>query len=273
MILDFHTHVYPEKVAQTVLDSLKTEKGFSAHGAGTVSSLRDEMKASGVDASVMLAVAVSPVLVEPTNRWVIDQRSDTFIPIASIHPFLEDYRPVLRNLQAAGIKGIKFHPIFQKYYPDDEKVFPLYEEIINHHLFLIFHSGPGLTMKPGEEVMGTPERIGRLLDVFPRMKVVVAHLGGFHMIEEAKKHLLGREVYIDTSYPPGLCFQSRDWVVETIEGHDPDRILFGTDWPYARQKEDAEYILRLPISPELKEKILWENGMELLSTIGGDEPC
>jgi hypothetical protein len=49
-----------------------------------------------------------------------------------------------------------------------------------------------------------------------------------------------------------------------IQRHDPDRILFGTDTPYARQKEDSEYVLRLPISSDLKEKILWKNGCRLL---------
>jgi len=84
------------------------------------------------------------------------------------------------------------------------------------------------------------------------------------MFEEARKHLLGKDVYLDTSYPPGLCFQSPDWVLEMIHGHDPNRILFGTDTPFARQKEDFEYILRLPIFEDLKEKILWKNGQRLL---------
>jgi predicted TIM-barrel fold metal-dependent hydrolase len=49
-----------------------------------------------------------------------------------------------------------------------------------------------------------------------------------------------------------------------IQGHHPDRILFGTDTPFDRQREDVEYILHLPISIELKEKILWKNGRRLL---------
>jgi hypothetical protein len=49
-----------------------------------------------------------------------------------------------------------------------------------------------------------------------------------------------------------------------IQRHNPDRILFGTDTPYASQKRDAEYILQLPISTEIKEKILWKNGCRLL---------
>ena len=144
MILDFHNHIYPENVARTVVDSLKSEKGFTAYGTGTVSGLRDEMKSSGVDACVVLGVAVSPDLVEPTNRWILKQGGDGFIPIGSIHPFYENYRPLIRELKKAGIRGIKFHPLFQNFYPDDERVFPLYEELIDQDMFLIFHSGPGL---------------------------------------------------------------------------------------------------------------------------------
>jgi len=112
--------------------------------------------------------------------------------------------------------------------------------------------------------MATPERLRRVLDLFPKMRMVVAHFGGFQMIEEAKKYLLGRDLYIDTSYPPGLCYQSIDWVLDLVQRHDPNRILFGTDTPFARQKEDVEYILKLPISLDLKEKILWKNGWGLL---------
>ena len=264
MIVDFHNHIYPESIARTVVDRLRQEKGFGAYGTGTASGLRDEMRTSGVDACVVLGVAVSPALVEPTNRFILEQKGDGFFPIGSIHPFYQDYKPALKELKAAGVKGIKFHPMFQNFYPDDEKAFSLYEEIMGQKMFLIFHSGPGLIMKPGEEVMGTPERMGRLLEIFPTITLVVAHFGGFRMIEEAKKHLLGKQVYLDTSYPPGLCFEPQDWVLDMIRGHDPDRILFGTDTPYARQKEDVDYILRLPISTDLKEKILWKNGSKLL---------
>ncbi len=131
-------------------------------------------------------------------------------------------------------------------------------------MFSNFHSGPGLKSRPGEDVMATPERLRRVLDLFPKMRMVVAHFGGFQMVEDAKKFLLGRELYVDTSYPPGLCFQPRAWVIDLIERHDPKRILFGTDTPFARQKEEVEYILNLPITTDLKEKILWKNGWDLL---------
>lgn len=264
MVLDFHNHIFPENIARTVTDSLQQAKGFTHYGTGTISGLREEMKTSGVKACAVLTVAVSPSVVQATNSWILKQKGGGLFPIGSIHPLFEDYKSEVKRLKEAGVRGIKFHSLFQDFHPDDEIAFPLYEEIINQGMFCIFHSGPGLIKNPGEEVMATPERMKRLLDIFPKMSLVVAHFGGFHMIEEAKKYLLGQHVYIDTSYPPGLCFQSKDWVLDMIRGHDPDRILFGTDTPFARQKEDVEYILNLPISTDLKEKILWKNGQDLL---------
>jgi len=264
MILDFHNHIYPDKIARTVTDALGKEQGFTPYGTGTVAGLREEMKLSGVCACAVLAVSVAPALVETSNDWILKQRGKDFFPIASIHPFYEDYKVEVKRLKTQGVQGVKFHPIFQQFHPDDERVFPLYEEIVREGLFMIFHSGPGLSTKPGEEVMGTPERIGRVLQIFPKACLVIAHFGGFHMIDEARKHLIGKDVYIDTSYPPGLCFEPQDWVLDMIRGHDPDRILFGTDTPFARQKEDVTYIMNLPISEDLKEKILWKNGAKLI---------
>jgi predicted TIM-barrel fold metal-dependent hydrolase len=263
-VLDFHNHIFPEKIATRVIDSLQKEKGFHPYGTGTVSGLKEEMRISGVRTCLTLAVATSPSLVESTNRWILDQKTEGFIPIGSIHPFFENYEMEVKRLKKEGVRGVKFHSLFQDFHPDDERVFPLYQEIIEQGMFMIFHSGPGLISTPEEEVLAAPERIGRLLRTFPKAPMIIAHFGGFHMTEEAKKHLLGKEVYIDTSYPPGLCFQPKDWVLDLIHRHDPDRILFGTDTPFARQKEDVEYLLSLPLSDDLKEKILWKNGMKLL---------
>ena len=263
-VLDFHNHIFPEKVASQVIDSLRKERGFIPYGDGTVSGLLKEMERSGVKECIALAVAVLPSLVEATNSWIMKQKETGLIPIGSIHPFFEDYKGEIKRLKEAGIKGIKFNSLFQNFRPDDERAFPLYEEIIGQGMFMIFHSGRGLKPKPEEEVLATPERIARLLRIFPKISMIVAHFGRSQMTEEAKKHLLGKSIYIDTSYPPGLCFQPQGWVLDLIGRHDPDRILFGTDTPFARQKEDVEYLLNLPITTDLKEKILWKNGRRLL---------
>lgn len=267
-VLDFHNHVFPENISRKIIESVKKEKGFIPYGDGTILGLLKEMKRSGVKESVILAVAVSPAFVTSTNSWIIKQKKNSLIPVGSIHPLYESYKEEVKRLKEEGIKGIKFNSLFQNFRPDDERAFPLYEEILSHGMFMIFHSGPGLISKKDEEVLATPERISRLLSIFPKISMIVAHFGGAQLEEEAKKHILGKDVYIDTSYPPGLCFKPKEWTIDLIKRHDPERILFGTDTPFARQKEEIEYILNLPISDDLKEKILWKNGRRLLGSEG-----
>lgn len=267
-IIDFHNHIFPDHIAPKVIESIKNETGFVPFGEGTVKSLKKEMVRSGVKISVVLAVATSPNLTRPTNDWILKNRTKDIIPIGSIHPSLEDFKSEIKHLKDSGIKGIKFNSIFQNIRPDDENIFPLYEEIIKNKMFLIFHSGRGLGENHEAEVLSTPKRIGKLLNIFPEIKMIVAHFGGYKMIEDSKKHLLGKDLYFDTSYPPGLCFQQKDWVLYMIQHHDPDKILFGTDSPFARQKEDIEYIQNLPISQDLKEKILYKNAQRLLGLEG-----
>lgn len=263
-IIDFHNHIFPDHIALKVIESIKKETGFSPFGEGTIESLKKEMARSCVKISVILGVATSPRLTRPTNEWVIKNRTENLIPIGSIHPLLEDFKSEVKFLKDSGVKGVKFNSIFQNIRPDDENLFPIYEEIINNEMFLIFHSGRGLGEDHGSEVLSTPERIGKLLNIFPNIKMVIAHFGGYKMIEESKRHLLGKNVYLDTSYPPGLCFQDKKWVLDMIYHHDPDKILFGTDSPFSRQKEDIDYIMNLPISQELKERIFYKNAQDLL---------
>lgn len=267
-IIDFHTHIFPKKIALRLMEWIKKETGFIPFGEGTIESLKSEMNRSQVSISVALAVSTSPSLTRPTNDWILKQKEGDLIPIGSIHPDLKDFKSELKLLKESGVMGIKFNSIFQNFSPDEERIFPLYEEIFNNKMFLIFHSGKGLE-NDSAEILSTPEKIAKLLKVFPKMKIVVAHFGGYKMIEESKKFLLGKDVYFDTSYPPGLCFQDKKWVLHMINNHDPEKIIFGTDAPFARQKEDIEYILKLPISQDLKENILYKNANRLLG-LGSD---
>jgi len=125
MILDFHNHIYPENVARTVIHSLKSEMGLSAYGTGTASGLRAEMKSSGVNTCVVFGRSGLPELVEPTNRWILKQGGDGFIPVGSIHPFYENYRPLIRELKKAGSEESNFIRFFKISIRRRKSVFPV----------------------------------------------------------------------------------------------------------------------------------------------------
>ncbi|GAH04196.1 unnamed protein product, partial [marine sediment metagenome] len=104
----------------------------------------------------------------------------------------------------------------------------------------------------------------KVLDDFPAMKMIVAHWGGFHALNEAKKYLWGQNVYLDTSYPPGLKSLPQERLIELIEEHGAARVLFGSDFPFGDQHDDMRFIHNLPIPAEIKHQILFQNAANLL---------
>ena len=92
------------------------------------------------------------------------------------------------------------------------------------------------------------------------LKVIALHLGGFYMLEEAERELIGRDnVLIDTTWPPSLKEVAAETLTAIINKHGAHKVCFGTDFPLASQTTDSEYILGLPLSDSQKEGILGEN--------------
>ena len=291
-MIDIHVHAFPDKVATKAIESLEAVYGVKAFSDGTVAGLLAHMAESGVDLAVIQAVSTTPRQVISINTWISglsqisgapadDPDVETQSPImgfGTIHPKFEGYRDEIWRMKELGIRGVKFQPTFQEFYPDDERMFPIYEEIIKAGLIILFHAGDEI--KPVPLIYSTPERLARVLDAMQSeidnynyrvqiesnsqgpVKIVAAHLGGYRMWDQVEEHLLGRDLYFDASYVFGHLDLA--CAIQTIRSHGIDRILFGSDFPFARQREDIQAIQQLDITQEEKEKILSENASRLL---------
>jgi len=292
MIIDIHVHAFPDKVAAKAIENLEAIYDVKAFSDGTVAGLLAQMAGSGVDLSVVQAVSTAPHQVVSINTWVSSlsrisresvndpdaERQGPVIGFGTIHPGFEGYRDEIQRMKELGIKGVKFQPSFQEFYPDDERMFPIYEELIKAGLVILFHAGDEI--KPVPLIYSTPERLARVLDAMqseiddhnyrvqiennPRgpVKIVAAHLGGYRMWDQVEEYLHGRDLYFDASYVLGRMDLAR--AVRIIRSHGIDRILFGSDFPFAEQRRDIQTILRLDITQEEKEKILGKNASLLL---------
>ncbi|MFC1712764.1 amidohydrolase family protein [Candidatus Poribacteria bacterium] len=285
MIVDIHTHAFPDKVAARAIENLETINDAKAFSDGTVAGLLSHMAASGVDLSVILAVSTAPRQVVSINTWIANLTqisTDTARPrvmgFGTVHPKFEGYRDEIQRMKELGIKGVKFQPDFQKFCPDDERMFPIYEELIKAGLIILFHSGHEIG--PADVIYSTPQRLARVLDAMQSeirnynyrvqieghpsgpVKFIAAHLGGYRMWDEVEEHLAGRDLYFDASYVFGHIDPAR--VVRIIRCHGSDRILFGSDFPFAQQGEDVHAVLLLDMDQEEKEKILGRNALRLL---------
>lgn len=295
MIIDCHTHIFPTRIAQKAAHDLIHLYGSPPVAEVTAPALFRHMDQCGIGRSVILPVATTPDQVISINNWVLSLSSgcERFIGLGAMHPDfnigdggndgnggdggnggdVDNFGYELERLKKAGIGGVKMHPEFQFFYPDEERMFGLYEALIEHDMLVFFHAGGGGTWL--KEIHGTPERFEAVLDSFPKMKVLAAHFGGYGCWEGVERYLIGRDILFDTAYifksDDGSKFLSDDEIVRLVEAHGSEKVLFGTDYPFRRQDVEIANLLGLDMDDSDKERILGENAARVLG-IRSQEP-
>ncbi|MBI4318008.1 MAG: amidohydrolase family protein [Chloroflexi bacterium] len=183
--------------------------------------------------------------------------------MGSIHPDFVDYESEINRLRSNGIPGVKWNSLVQDFYLDDARMLRIYEAM-GDDMVAYFHMGNfGAAGNYGKHDKSTPERLRSVIDTFPRLKVVAAHFGGLGMLEDAGKYLVGRNVYLDTSWSPSLDVLDPLVIARIIEEHGSDKVLFGSDFPAVEAQRQIKWLSKLPISEEDKERIFWKNANEL----------
>ena len=264
MRIDVHTHIWPDRIAPAVLQNMVGTFGYPAVGINTVDGIKEHMRASGVDKSVVLGVVERLEHLPGANDWLISIQDDMLVPFGAMHPDLEDKPAEVRRMREAGIKGFKLHPMVNSYYPDDPRMFPFYEEM-GDDMVVEIHSGRWAHTQPGDTVWAEPARIMNVVRQFPKLKLIALHLGGFYMLDEAERELIGREnVLIDTTWPPALKVLGSETLAGIVSRHGAEKVCFGTDFPLADMAEDAKFIESLPLPDAAKEQMLGGNARELI---------
>ena len=268
MIIDSHTHVYPDKIALKVLETARTHLGESVHFIGdfTLADLKNVMNRSGIDAAMVFCVAEKPKIVKSANDFLIESTDNkTIFGFGTIHPDMEDPVAEVRRLKEQGLKGIKFHSLFQLIGADDKRLSPIYAEMEKIDMIAYFHVGrdPGSPSLPS---LTTSRSISFVKDRFPGLKIVAAHLGGFLELKEATKWVLGKDIYIDTCWSPNVQALNPKELVEIIGRHGADRVLFGSDYPSTTDiAAQIAWLKNLPLGPREQELIFEKNARRLLA--------
>jgi len=259
MIIDIHTHAWPKKIASSAREHLESLFKVRMIEEPTVETLLGFMDKNGIAVSGVCSVATRAEQVPAINDWLFSVRSNRIRIFCAMHPEYPLWRQELQRIKERG-DGIKFQPEFQNFYVDDEAVFPVYEAIEALGLPILFHCGQELsgTML----VRSSPPRLARVKERFPDLIIIAAHFGGFRLWEEVERELLGKDVYLDTSY--FFDYLDPKTIKRLLLTHRQDRLLFGTDFPLVDQKKDIDFLKALDIPEALKERIFSLNALSLL---------
>lgn len=261
MIVDIHTHAFPDSVAARALEKLRSiaPEAHPYHD-GRLSSLGESMRRAGIDCAAVCCVATRPEQFPRILEWCRLIASDRFLPFPSVHP--QDPQAVerLRHVALEGFRGVKLHPYYQDFDLDDSKMDPIYACLEETGLIVVMHTGFDIAFPRVRRC--DPQRIVRVLSRFPRLRFVAAHLGGWADWDEVEKYLIGRPIFLEISYTLGLLPQER--VRSMILAHPRDRVLFGTDSPWQDQKETLDRLRALHLGENWEQAILSANAWRLL---------
>jgi len=261
VIIDFHTHAFPDPIAPRAISSLcECAGGIQPLTDGTTASLCAVLGQHGIDRAVILNIATNETQHTAVNNFASNIHDEMLVPFGSVHPFAENALDELRRIASLGLKGIKLHPDYQKFYADDERIFPFYAQAASLGLITVFHAGVDIGLF--EPVYCTPERLARALPAFGGGIVVAAHFGGYLLWNDVEQHLVGRNIYFDTSYCAGRMpvLQAR----RIVASHGASRILFGTDLPWGDPGAELRFARSLGLAVEEEALVLGGNAARLL---------
>lgn len=260
--IDFHAHIFPDKIARQAMDSLAAESGeYRPCADGTLQGLLASMDRAGISASVVANIATKPAQMPAILDFCRQIKSDRIHPLISFHPSndFDDVEDLFNKAAEAGIRGVKLHPMYQGFFIDDRKMFAFYELIASFGFYLMFHSGFDMAFR--DNTQADVERVKKVADRFKDLTIVCTHLGGWKQWERA--HVLANceNVYTETSMV--ITETTGDVFLKTLLMFDEDRVLFGTDSPWTDQKKMLEHTLGLKIPEQRKEKMLYRNAAAL----------
>ena len=258
-IIDFHAHIYPDKIAEKASQATGDFYGITPAYSGTSKELLTSGKAAGISRFVLLPVATKPDQVSHINDFIADEVSahNEFYGFGTLHPDCENILEETDHIISLGLKGIKLHPDTQQFNTDDKRLFEVFDYIQGKTPLLV-HCGDK------RFDFSHPRRLKNVIDNFPHLQVIAAHLGGWSLFDEAFELLKDENCYLDISST--MMFLPPEQIEHYIHGYGVERILFGTDFPLWRPEQEVASFRRLNLSSFEFERIAYKNALGILET-------
>ncbi len=280
LIIDFHTHTFPDKISEGVLAKLSKLSHTQYFTNGSVSGLLASMEEACVSYSVNLPVMTDAKQVEKVNGALIAEKDMLFskgiITFGGMHPDYVAYKKELLHLKEHGILGIKVHPAYQNTDIDDIRMLRIIDAASELGLIVLTHAGIDIGIYDPNYTS-----VRQILNVINQVhppKLVLAHMGNWACWDDVEQYLCGAPVWFDTAFAIGPITQdqaksgtpylqsnlSAEAFVRIVRKHGADKILFATDSPWESQKDYVGRVEAMPLDKTEKDLIFSGNAVKLL---------
>ncbi len=301
-ILDIYAHVFrTAEIGRQVLQSCSRPRPWE----GVIDELRATMREAGIWRSVITTITPTRTMREQAlallatdlsnesrqkaeaeirermlqrmhqhNLWgcEVGRTCSEFLPFINLDPVLMDavtIRQKVRETVSQGARGIVLLPAPHGFYGNDRRVWPVYEMAQSFQLPILAQTGDAGPLPPGGRGhWGRPRYFGDVAASFPKLRLILGHLGRGYESEIAVLTRRYPNVYTETSMRLSGLDEAGKWTpaeaVTWFRLIGIDRILFGTKWPLFDPQQDINTVRKLPLTPEEKRKILGENAKRAL---------
>ena len=263
MIIDFHTHAFPDALAGRAMRALAAKCQYNPVSDGTVAGLIRNMDEWGIDISVLQPVVTKASQVRAINEWAVGVVTETRGRVAAfggIYPNSSDWKRDIDFVADLGLRGLKFHPEYQDFILDDRRMLDIYAYALGKGLMLLFHAGFDPDFSP--PFKSNPLMFANVIKAMRGGTIVAAHLGGCEQWDDVERHMVGLDIYLDTSM--GFAFYPAEQFLRILRGHGADKILFASDAPWSSAKDEMVRLDALPLSQSEKDAVLGGNAARLL---------
>ncbi|MDO5702948.1 MAG: amidohydrolase family protein [Lachnospiraceae bacterium] len=291
MVIDFHTHTFPEKIARRALEKLSGNSHAAFFTDGTDDGLVRSMQEAGIDISVILPVATSPEQVIRINDSAAAKAEEReklgLISFGAMHPAFEGWHGELARIKDMDMRGIKVHPVYQEAPLDDMQFLRIYDRCAELGLAVVTHAGFDIGY-PGVDLCSPDRSLHALRELRAGSRAedgfvfILAHMGGWRkweeVLERAEELKDAGPVMLDTAFSDRSFTPLHDgyWkegesemlgaddFMKIIRAYGAERVLFATDSPWSVQAESVSFVRNLPLGAEEMEAVLGGNARRVL---------
>ena len=218
------------------------------------------MDKNHIETSILCCIATRPEQFEPIFNWCREIACERIVPFPSVHPADPKATERIGRIAQAGFNGVKMHPYYQDFCIDDPTLYPLYRAMCEHGLMLTLHTGFDIAFERVEKA--SPRQISALMQQFPDLQIITTHLGGWQQWDDVERYLVGRDVYMETSW--SLEYIDTAQARRMLLNHPMEYLLFGTDSPWTDQAASIRAVESLNLPHNRLKHLFYANAKRLL---------